>query len=273
MTGVNPTLVGARERRAPCVMRAPLLLTAAVALVIAHRGASGTRPENTLVSFRHAEALGAHMVELDVQLSRDGAVVVIHDWTLSRTTSVRGRVATRTLAELEKLDAGAWFAPDYRGERIPTLQQVLDAITLPVNVELKARGEDGLEARAFDVVEAAGAGDRVVYSSFHPESLVRLRQRSPSAAIAVLTSERRLARALRLAGRVDATALHIRKDGVAPGEVRAAAAQGLEIRAWTVNDPEEFARLEEAGVSGVFTDFPERFLQSSDPCIAPRQRS
>jgi glycerophosphoryl diester phosphodiesterase len=150
---------------------------------------------------------------------------------------------------------------------------VLDAITLPVNVELKALGEDGLEARAFDVVAAAGAEDRVVYSSFHPESLVRLRQRSPSAAIAVLTSERRLARALRLAGRVDATALHIRKDGVAPGEVRAAAAQGLEIRAWTVNDPEEFARLEEAGVSGVFTDFPERFLQSSDPCIAPRPRS
>ena len=244
-----------------------------MALVIAHRGASGTRPENTLVSFRHAEALGAHMVELDVQLSRDGAVVVIHDWTLSRTTGVRSRVATRSLAEMEELDAGAWFAPDYRGERIPTLQQVLGAITLPVNVELKARGEDGLEARAFDVVEAAGAADRVVYSSFHPESLLRLRQRSPSAAIAVLTSERRLARALRLAGRVGATALHIRKDGVAPGEVRAALAQGLEIRAWTVNDPEEFARLADAGVSGVFTDFPERFLQSGDPCIAPRQRS
>jgi len=244
-----------------------------VALVIAHRGASGTRPENTLVSFRHAEALGAHMVELDVQLSRDGAVVVIHDWTLGRTAGARGRVASRTLEELQKLDAGAWFAPDYRGERIPTLQQVLDAIALPINVELKARGEDGLEARVFDVVEAAGAGSRVVYSSFHPESLVRLRQRSPSAAIAVLTSERRLARALRLAGRVGATALHIRKDGVAPGEVRTAAAQGLQIRAWTVNDPEEFARLEEAGVSGVFTDFPERFLQSGDPCIAPRPRS
>jgi glycerophosphoryl diester phosphodiesterase len=180
---------------APCALPRRLIPFAAVALVIAHRGASGTRPENTLVSFRHAEALGAHMVELDVQLSRDGAVVVIHDWTLSRTTGVRGRVATRTLVELEKLDAGAWFAPDYRGERIPTLQQVLGAITLPVNVELKARGEDGLEARAFDVVAAAGAENRVVYSSFHPESLLRLRQRSPAAAIAVPTAERRLARA------------------------------------------------------------------------------
>jgi glycerophosphoryl diester phosphodiesterase len=244
-----------------------------VALVIAHRGASGTRPENTLVSFRHAEALGAHMVELDVQLTRDDAVVVIHDWTLGRTTGGRGRIAARTLAELKKLDAGAWFAADYRGERIPTLREVLDAIALPVNVELKARGEDGLEERALEEVVEAGAQSRVVFSSFHPESLVRLRQRSPSTAIGVLTSERRLARALRLAGRVGATALHIRKDGVAPGEVRAAVAQGLEVRVWTVNDPEEFARLADAGVSGVFTDFPERFLQTSDPCIAPRQRS
>jgi glycerophosphoryl diester phosphodiesterase len=250
-----------------------MMYDARVALVIAHRGASGTRPENTLASFRHAEALGAHMVELDVQLSRDGAVVVIHDWTLGRTTGARGRVASRTLAELQALDAGAWFAPGFRGERIPTLQQVLDAITLPINVELKARGEDGLEARASEVVEAAGAERRVVYSSFHPESLVRLRRRSPSAAIAVLTSEHRLAPALRLAGRVGATALHIRKDGVAPGEVHAAVTQGLQVRAWTVNDPEEFARLADAGVSGVFTDFPERFLQSGDPCIAPRPRS
>ena len=246
-------------------MRPPLILSAAVALVIAHRGASGTRPENTLVSFRHAEALGAHMVELDVQLTRDDAVVVIHDWTLGRTTGGRGRVATRTLAELKKLDAGAWFAADYRGERIPTLQEVLDTIALPVNVELKARGDDGLEARALEVVVEAGAQSRVVFSSFHPESLVRLRQRSPSAAIGVLTSEHRLARALRLAGRVGATALHIRKDGVAPGEVLAAVAQGLEVRAWTVNDPEEFARLADAGVSGVFTDFPERFLQNVSP--------
>jgi len=144
---------------------------------------------------------------------------------------------------------------------------------MPVNVELKARGEDGLEARAFEVVAEAGAQSRVVYSSFHPESLVRLRQRSASAAIAVLTSERRLARALRLAGRVGATALHIRKDGVTPDEVGIAVAQGLQVRAWTVNDPEEFARLADAGVSGVFTDFPERFLQSGDPCIAPRPRS
>jgi len=234
-------------------------------LVIAHRGASGTRPENTLVAFRRAQELGAHMVELDVQLSRDGEVVVMHDWTLGRTTDGRGRVATRTLAELRLLDAGRWFDTDYAGEHVPTLREVLDAVSLPVNVELKARGDDGLEARAFDVVRAAGAEDRVVFSSFHPESLVRLRRRSASATIGVLWSGRRLALALRLAGRVGATALHIRKDAAALGEVGAAVAQGLVVRAWTVNDPGEFAHLALAGVSGVFTDFPERFLQIGLP--------
>jgi glycerophosphoryl diester phosphodiesterase len=236
-----------------------------VALVIAHRGASGTRPENTLVAFRRAEELGAHMIELDVQLTHDREVVVIHDWTLARTTSGRGRVADRTLAELKRLDAGSWFDRAYASERLPTLGEVLDAVSLPVNVELKARDDDGLEARALDVVNAADAHERVIFSSFHPESLVRLRRVSAAAAIAVLWSERRLAPALALADRVGATALHIRKDAVAPAEVRAAHDRDLTIRAWTVNDPAESGRLAAMGVDGIFTDFPERFLHNDRP--------
>src|SRR5215475_6599931 len=95
-------------------------------LVIAHRGASGTCPENTLAAFRRAQELGAHMIELDVQLTRDGEVVVMHDWTLARTTDGRGRVASRTLAELRQLDAGSWFDPGYAREPVPTLREVLD---------------------------------------------------------------------------------------------------------------------------------------------------
>ena len=83
--------------------------------VIAHRGASGTRPENTLVAFRRAAELGADMIELDVQRTRDGAVVVIHDWTLDRTTTGRGPVGDRSLAELRGLDAGSWFDPQFCG--------------------------------------------------------------------------------------------------------------------------------------------------------------
>ncbi len=234
-------------------------------LVIAHRGASGTRPENTLVAFRRAQELGAHMIELDVQLSRDREVVVMHDWTLGRTTDGRGRVGSRTLAEIRRLDAGSWFDAAFAGERVPTLAEVLAAISLPVNVELKALGADGLEARAFEVVRASGAADRVVFSSFDLDSLVRLRAGAPSASIAVLWSRRRLSRALRLAERVDATALHIRKDAVVSAEVREAVGAGLAVRAWTVNDPGESTHLAAAGVTGVFTDFPERFLQFPQP--------
>ncbi len=201
------------------------------------------------------------MIELDVQLTRDREVVVVHDWTLGRCSNGRGRVASRTLAELRRLDVGSWFDPAFAGERMPTLAEVLDACGLPVNVELKARPRDGLEARALAVVRAASAENRVVFSSFQGESLVRLRRQSDDVAIAVLWPRRRLTAALRLAAGVRATALHIRKDAASPAEVAVALAAGLEVRAWTVNDPAEFVPLGAMGVRGVFTDFPERFLQ------------
>jgi len=117
-------------------------------LVIAHRGASGTRPENTLVAFRRAEELGAQMVELDVQLSRDGEVIVLHDWTLDRTSDGRGRVGKRTIEELRRLDAGTWFDRAYAGERIPTLGEVLAAIRIRI---------DGAPRKSLDdVLRAAG---------------------------------------------------------------------------------------------------------------------
>lgn len=229
-------------------------------LVIAHRGASGTRPENTLAAFRRAAELGAPMVELDVQLTRDREVVVIHDLTLDRTTDGSGPVHERTLAEIERLDAGAWFDPAFRGERVPTLTQVLAAIPSSVNVELKPIGDDGLEPRALAAVEASGALGRVVFSSFDPEALVRLRQLSPVAEVAVLWDEGPLPEALRLAERVGARALHLRNKWVTPDTLSLAASSGLPIRVWTVNDAAEFHRLAAVGVNGVFTDYPERFL-------------
>ena len=194
-------------------------------LVIAHRGASGTAPENTLAAFRRAVACGADMVELDVQLTRDGEVVVVHDFTLDRTTDGTGAVGASSLAEIRRLDAGAWFAPAFLGEAVPTLGEVLGAIGLPVNVELKPVGDQGLEAETLAVVRAAGALGRVVFSSFDPGALERLRALTP-----------------------EAFAL--------------ARAAGLQIRVWTVNEAGEFERLAAAGAHGVFTDYPERFLQT-----------
>jgi glycerophosphoryl diester phosphodiesterase len=205
------------------------------------------------------------MVELDVQRTRDGAVVVVHDWTLDRTTDGSGAVRDRALAEIERLDAGAWFAPAFRGERVPTLAAVLAAVPVAVNVELKPVGDDGLEAAALAVVERAGALERVVFSSFDGTALERLRRRSGSAAIAVLWEDRPLPEGIALAERVGARALHVRKDAVTRESVDRAARAGLPVRAWTVNDPGESRRLRAAGVDGIFTDFPERFLHTGEP--------
>jgi glycerophosphoryl diester phosphodiesterase len=229
-------------------------------LVIAHRGASGTCPENTLAAFRHAQALGADMIELDVQLARDGNVVVIHDWTLDRTTDGSGPVGARSLAELRALDAGAWFASAFGGERIPTLAEVLAEVRIPVNVELKPLGDDGLEAAALAVVEMAGALPRVVFSSFELAALERLRARSRAASLAVLWETDSMEEAIRHMERVDARALHLRKDAATPSALGAAARRAIPVRVWTVNEPNDFARLASARVDGVFTDFPERFL-------------
>jgi glycerophosphoryl diester phosphodiesterase len=230
-------------------------------LVIAHRGASGTAPENTLAAFRRAAALGADMIELDVQLSRDRAVIVLHDATLDRTTDGTGPAGARTLAELTALDAGAWFAPAFAGERIPTLAQVLAAVRLPLNVELKAGGGRRLVEETLRVVEAAGACDRVVFSSFDGRLLEWVRTCSAKAECAVLWLHPELDDALRLAERVGARALHLRKDVVSHARVAIARRAGLAVRAWTVNDTAELRLLEDAGVSGIFTDYPERFLQ------------
>ena len=238
-------------------------------LIIAHRGASGTRPENTLAAFRRAVELGADMIELDVQLTRDGGVVVLHDDTLERTTDGAGPLAASTLADVRRLDAGSWFAPAFAGERVPTLAEVLAAIAIPINVELKAPARpgnaDGLEARALAAVEAGGALGRVVFSCFEEERLERLRALSAAATLAVLWDRSRVPHAIQRAERVFARALHLRKDKVTSRAVALAGAASLEVRAWTVNAPAELSHLAAAGVTAIFTDFPERFLHSESP--------
>src|SRR5262249_17257320 len=172
------------------------------------------------------------MIELDVQLTRDGAVVVIHDYTLERTTSGAGAVHETTLADLRRLDAGSWFAPAFRGERVPTLAETLAAVPLPINVELKPVGPGELEARALAVVEAAGALPRTIFSSFAMDALERVRARSAAARLAVLWETERVEDAVAWARRVGARALHLRKDATSPRALEAAASAQLAVRVW-----------------------------------------
>lgn len=159
-------------------------------LNVAHQGASAVAPPNTLAAFRKAAELGADGVELDVHLSADGAAVVIHDFTVDRTSDGRGRVADLPLAALKELDAGSWFDPRYASEPIPTLNEVFEAVgrELMINIELKLlpRGGRGLAAEVVSLVKRHGLANRVLISSFNLSALRRVRRLEPQLPLGLL---------------------------------------------------------------------------------------
>ena len=141
---------------------------------VAHRGASSYAPENTFAAYDRALAMGVNHVELDVHLTRDGQIVVIHDDTVDRTTDAEGRVADFTLDELRALDAGGWFGPEYAGERIRSLGETLEHYKgrLYFHIEIKQRQiAGGLARRTIDMVRGYGLTDSVTITSFNKEWL------------------------------------------------------------------------------------------------------
>ena len=226
-------------------------------LNIAHRGASGTFPENTLSAFRAAIAAGADMCELDVQLTRDGAVVVIHDETVERTTDGRGEVAELTLAELKRLDAGAKFkAGAIKGERIPTLDEVFAMTSgkCGLNIELKA---GGLEHQVVQIMNARNAfGDSIV-SSFNWEYLKTIHQIDPLIRIGLLTDDKPVDLMMNAVA-MRAYAINPHSDIVTADLCTAAHQRSLKVFTWTVDQESKMRLLIGAGVDGIMTNYPER---------------
>jgi len=224
-------------------------------LVIAHRGASAQRPENTLPAFELAVEQAADMIETDLHRTRDGAVVIVHDERLSGLGG-RGEIADTTLAEVRALDAGG-------GEHIPTLDEVLDAFGSRVawNLELKraTRADyDGLEHLALDAVAARKLLGRTLFSSFYDSVLARLRALSSEARIGLLLSRRHPQAALERARSLGAEAIHPEAALVEPDLVERAHAAGLAVYPFTVDDTAEMRRLLALGVDGLFTTHPDR---------------
>jgi glycerophosphoryl diester phosphodiesterase len=229
-------------------------------LVIAHRGASLRAPENTLAALRQAIQDGADAVELDVRLTRDGVPVVLHDASLERTTGVAAQVADVTLDQLRRLDAGAWFGRDFRGEGIPTLEEVLTEIApvLLVDVELKpAWSPDGLHKRVREVIHRSGFASRVLVSSFDPRALMRFRRSMAHVPTGLLLrkAEPRWMR-WALPWFVRPQFLNLEDGMLSLQRLRTAADAGRRILVWTVDDPERLRRLFEAGARGVITRAP-----------------
>ncbi len=224
---------------------------------IAHRGASGTFPENTLAAFRAAIELGAQMCELDVQLTRDRAVVVMHDDTVDRTTDGHGAVADLTLEELKRLDAGVRTKDGARrGERVPTLDEVFQAVAgrCALNVELK---EAGFEREVAAIMHKwHAAGDSMV-SSFDWKALETMRSVEPEIRAGVL-AEKGAEKMIGAALRMRAYSVNPRFDMVTREFCDRAHQQGLVVLTWTVDAPELMRYLIDAGVDGIMTNYPER---------------
>jgi glycerophosphoryl diester phosphodiesterase len=225
-------------------------------LVIGHRGACALGPENTAAALRAAAAAGADMVEVDVQLTKDGRLVVFHDDRVDRTTDGRGRVAALRYAQLARLDAGGWFHPRFAGQR-PLLVSAMDAILpsrMRINLELKrTRRRTALVRRVLALVRRHRWQRRVLLSSFDARLLPVLVRRGLSCALI----SRGAARAsLARAGRLGCRAWHPWYGDVTPALVRRAHAAGLRVHAWTVPDAAAARRLRRWGVDGLVADDP-----------------
>lgn len=231
-------------------------------LIFAHRGASAHAPENTLAAFELALAQNADAIELDVKLSADGYAVVIHDQTVDRTTNGHGRVKDLSLAQLKALDAGSFFSEKFRGEKIPTLEEVFEAVGRRtfINVELTNYNtpRDGLVETVCTLVKKLGLQERVLFSSFFASNLSKARTLLPEVPRGLLALNGLLgawARSFGFAfGRYQA--LHPFLKDVTPQQVQRVHRLNRRIHVWTVNAAEDMRRLFSWGVDGIFTDDP-----------------
>lgn len=224
-------------------------------LCIGHRGARGHAPENTLLSIDTGMRLGADMIEFDVQRCED-QLVVIHDPRLERTTNGEGRVEQVRFDYLRSLDAG-------HGQQIPTLQEVLDLVEarVPLNIEIKSAAGTGamVAARVRDALADGWSASQFLVSSFHLPELYEFKQMAPEVPVAALVCGVPLDFAA-CAVELGAAALNISAEFADARLIHDAHARNLKIYAYTVNHPQDIRALREAGVDGVFSDYPDRVI-------------
>jgi glycerophosphoryl diester phosphodiesterase len=234
---------------------------------VAHRGASGHAPENTMAAFRLAVEMGARFIETDLQVTRDARLVAMHDSTLDRTTNGHDLVHLHSLEEVRALDAGGWFAnagsTSFSGERVPTLDEILhfalerDVIFF---LEIKSGGTWGIEHAVVGTLRDLNASAHSVILSFDPavlDSVNRLDRTIMTGFLCEHPSTDLVERAVR----VGARQICPRGDLITSALVDQAHHAGLQVVAWTVNEPDQMTRLIDAGVDGIMTDYPDRLVR------------
>lgn len=247
-------------------------------LIIAHRGFRARYPENTLSAFRASKDAGADMIELDVTLTRDRHVVVIHDATLDRTTNGKGPVADFTLEELRRLDAGGWFADGFSGERLPTLDEVLDLDHRPelINIEIKPEAyesgtpPDAIERQVVEAVVRRGLTDRALISSFDWRILQSVSRLPSPPAIGLLRNGSLPSDGIDICRTLGAFSWHCHHLALDRSQVDQLHDAGLKVFPYTVNSRRGMMKLVGFGVDGIFTDNPSlmrEVIQSPPPLV------
>jgi glycerophosphoryl diester phosphodiesterase len=228
-------------------------------LLIGHRGYPARYPENTLAAFTGAMDAGCDMIELDVTLTRDRRVVVIHDDTLDRTTNGSGSVRDRTVEEIRRLDAGSWFDPRFAAERVPLLDEViaLTAGRCMLNIEIKESAfeegypADAVEHRVAELVKTAGAMDRVIVSSFDRRILKRLARMPAPPALAFISDAGADPEIMGVLRTIKAFSWHPRRTVLTREQVERVHAEGMKVFPWTINTRTEADALLQLGVDGL----------------------
>jgi glycerophosphoryl diester phosphodiesterase len=236
-------------------------------VIFAHRGASAHAPENTLAAFELALAQNADAIELDVKLSADGHAVVIHDSTVDRTTGSAGRVKDLSLQQLQSLDAGSFFSEKYRGEKIPSLEEVFEAVGKRtfINVELTnySTPRDSLVETVCMLVKKFGLQKHVMFSSFFASNLSKARAYLPEVPRGLLAFHGWLGAWARSFGfdfgRYQA--LHPYLKDATSQQIQRAHRLNRRVHVWTVNAAEDMRRLFHWSVDGIFTDDPQLAVQ------------
>lgn len=232
-------------------------------LNIAHRGASGWAPENTLAAFSKALEIGADAVELDLHRSRDGHLVVIHNGIVDRTTGSGGIVADMSLKELKSLDAGAQFRPDFSGQQIPTFQEVIELVKGKAKIcaELKVKG---IEKDVVQTIEQNNLKDEVIVISFLHQSLKEVKQLDAQISTGMLVGIGKVTRApllVRKAREISADVVMLPWSFTTAELVEGVHKEDLFITVWTVDEALEMNRLIKIGVDGIATNYPKRLKE------------
>jgi len=229
--------------------------------LIAHRGASGHAPENTMAAFRLALKMGAEAIELDVHQTKDRELVVIHDPDFKRVSRRKLRVRDLTLKEIGDLDVGAWFDRRFTGEKVPLLEEVMDLVKgkAELHIELKNGSSlyPGIEQRLVELIQKRNAWPAVLVSSFDHEALKNVRALDARIRIGYLRGSASMKTSLREMDAMKAESLNMSLSQLNAKSVSETHQRGLRLLIYTVNTMKDVKRLEKMGVDGVFSNFPE----------------